>query len=87
MLDWLGFHRIDRKELKISFRGATMTTSKSSFVVCLENPGYPASRELRKIYRTERDPGAEADRFLRVIDEAGESYLYPSRFFAPVSVP
>jgi hypothetical protein len=58
-----------------------MTTSDSQYVVCRENSGYPASLEVRKIYRRLPDPRAEADGFVRVVDESGEDYLYPSRFF------
>ena len=59
----------------------------SSFVVCVENPGYQASLELRKIYRQLADARAEQDGFVRVIDESGEDYLYPKHFFVPISVP
>lgn len=64
-----------------------MSEQKATYVVCLENTSYPASLELRKIYRSLPDPVAEKDGFLRVIDESGESYLYPSRFFAAITVP
>ena len=57
------------------------------YVVCVENSGYPASLELRKIYLRLSDPKAEEDGFIRVVDESGEDYLYPSRFFAEISVP
>jgi hypothetical protein len=56
-------------------------------VVCIENEGYPASLERRKIYLAIRDAEAEGNGFLRVIDESGESYLYPKAFFRPVSLP
>ncbi len=64
-----------------------MQDDKISYVVCLENSEYPAALELRKIYQSRRDPDAEADGFLRVVDESGEDYLYPSRFFSPILVP
>ena len=64
-----------------------MTEPKTSYVVCLENSGYPASLELRKIYRRISDPKAEEDGFVRVVDESGEDYLYPSRFFAQITLP
>lgn len=64
-----------------------MTISDPQYVVCRENSGYPASLELRKIYRRLPDPRAEADGFLRVVDESGEDYLYPSRFFVSVTLP
>lgn len=64
-----------------------MSDSNNSYVICLENSEYPASLEVRKIYVCVPDAQAEADGFLRVVDESGEDYLYPSRFFAPISVP
>ena len=64
-----------------------MPDTDSSYVVCLENSGYPASLEPRKIYLRIHDPRAEEDGFLRVVDESGEDYLYPSRFFAAIEVP
>jgi len=56
-------------------------------VVCVKNEGYPASLEKRKIYVTLHDPVAEKHGQLRVIDESGEDYLYPRRFFVPVTLP
>ena len=64
-----------------------MAEAASSYVVCLENSSYPASLEVRKIYRRLPDARAEADGFMRVIDESGEDYLFPARFFAPIEVP
>ena len=64
-----------------------MSEPKTTYVVCLENSEYPASLELRKIYVCLPDAEAETDGFLRVVDESGEDYLYPSRFFAAITVP
>jgi len=64
-----------------------MSEPKTTYVVCLENSEYPASLELRKIYICLPDAEAETDGFLRVVDESGEDYLYPSRFFAAITVP
>ena len=61
--------------------------STPKFVVCINNEGYPASLELHKIYRVVPDRDAAADEDLRVIDESGEDYLYPSSYFAPIKVP
>jgi hypothetical protein len=58
-----------------------------SYVVCIENSDYPASLEPRKIYQQLPDSRAEQDGLLRVIDESGEDYLYPARFFVPIEVP
>ena len=59
----------------------------SRFAVCINNPGYPASLELHKVYRVIPDAGAAKDGDLRVIDESGEDYLYPAAWFAVVKVP
>lgn len=64
-----------------------MIEIEHSYVVCVENSGYPAALELRKIYLRLPDPKAEGDGFVRVIDESGEDYLFPSRFFAAIEVP
>lgn len=61
--------------------------TKTSYVVCVANAGYPASLELRKIYQRIPDARAEADDLVRIIDESGEDYLYPARFFVPIEIP
>lgn len=56
-------------------------------VVCVENEGYPASLEKRKIYVALRDHAAENHGLLRIIDESGDDYLYPKNFFRPITLP
>jgi hypothetical protein len=56
-------------------------------VVCINNDGYPASLERRKIYLTIPDPIARRHGQIRVIDESGEDYLYPKSLFVPVRLP
>ena len=55
--------------------------------VCVENRGYPAALEVRKIYRLVEDEAAGTRGLVRVVDESGEDYLYPARFFVPIEVP
>lgn len=62
------------------------TSSEHGFVVCVRNDDYAASLEPRKLYRTLPDPDAAAAGLLRVIDESGEDYLYPSDCFLPVEL-
>lgn len=57
------------------------------FAICLNNKNYLASLELHKIYRILPDEEAKKDGDLRVIDESGEDYLYPSRYFAIIELP
>ena len=48
-------------------------------MLCVRNDSYEASLEPRKIYRVVEDEKAEARALVRVIDESGEDYLYPSK--------
>ena len=57
------------------------------FVVCINNVDYPASLELHKIYRVLIDEDASLEGDIRIIDESGEDYLYPSSYFVPIQVP
>jgi hypothetical protein len=57
------------------------------FVVCIQNEGYPASLERRKIYVSLRDAVAEREGLLRVVDESGGGYLYPNSFFRVIALP
>ena len=57
---------------------------KQKFLLCIGNEGYKASLEVRKLYETTPDKEAERHNQVRIIDESGEDYVYPSRFFAPV---
>ena len=60
---------------------------KQKFLLCVDNEGYPASLEIRKLYEMIPDKEAEGHNQVRIIDESGEDYLYPSKFFAPVKLP
>jgi len=53
-------------------------------VVCIDNEGNEASLEEWKIYQALPDREAEKHSEIRVIDEEGEDYLYPSGCFSPV---
>ncbi|MGH9794248.1 MAG: hypothetical protein ACRD5G_05710 [Candidatus Acidiferrales bacterium] len=57
------------------------------FVVCVDNRNHPASLELRKIYRALGDPEAARHGYVRVVDESGEDYLYPNKYFLPIALP
>jgi hypothetical protein len=56
-------------------------------VVCVENEGYAASLEKRKLYVALRDPSADKHGLIRIVDESGDDYLYPKIFFRPVALP
>ncbi|PIU26860.1 MAG: hypothetical protein COW32_11390 [Candidatus Aquicultor secundus] len=57
------------------------------FMVCVDNRGYESSLEIRKLYEVLIDRVVEKHHQVRVIDESGEDYLYPEKFFAPVRLP
>ncbi|MCL7945159.1 hypothetical protein [Marinobacter sp. ATCH36] len=57
------------------------------FVVCTKNTGYEASLEPRKLYEVVEDSAASDLDMIRVIDESGESYLYPKDLFLPIPLP
>ena len=57
------------------------------FALCVKSDGYEASLEPRKIYLVLPDEAAAAESLLRIVDESGEDYLYPSDFFVPIAVP
>jgi hypothetical protein len=62
-------------------------TQAKQLVVCIDNDGYAASLEKRKIYVALRDAAAEKHGMLRIIDESGEDYLYPKTFFRSIALP
>ncbi len=57
------------------------------FVVCICSDGVGASLEVRKIYRVLPDTEAASRSLVRIVDESGETYLYPCEFFRPIDVP
>ena len=56
------------------------------YVVSVQNDDYPASLELRRIYRLMRDFAANKLGMVRVIDESGEDYLYPEGHFMSIKL-
>ena len=61
--------------------------SAESFVLCVDNGGYPESLEVRKVYAVLPDERAATNDYVRVIDETGEDYLYPAKYFFPIQLP
>jgi uncharacterized protein YnzC (UPF0291/DUF896 family) len=60
---------------------------RKSSKICVYNEGQEASLLLRKIYEQIRDPDAERMGKIRVIDEDGEDYLHPAKYFVPIELP
>jgi hypothetical protein len=61
-------------------------TKPQHLVVCVDNEGYAASLEPRKIYISLRDVQAEEHGLLRVVDESGEDYLFPKGLFRSIDL-
>src|SRR5437588_172255 len=53
---------------------------QSRFVLCVRNDGSD-DLEPRKVYQVLADRDGTREGYLRVIDESGEDYLYPSEYF------
>ena len=64
-----------------------MTAEPVDLVICVDNSGYEAALERRKLYALLPDVEAETRGLLRVIDESGEDYLYPAGIFYKVELP
>ena len=64
-----------------------MPRSTGRYVICVRNGTYRASLEPRKVYRVLEDPVADKNALIRVIDESGEDYLFPSDLFVQIDLP
>jgi len=56
------------------------------YALCVENKD-SEDLEKRKIYQVIPDEVAKEEGYLRIIDESGESYLYPESYFILVNLP
>ncbi len=59
----------------------------NTYVICINNEGYEASLEIRKLYQVVADEVGSRHGQTRVIDESGEDYLYPAEYFLPIELP
>ena len=58
-----------------------------SFAICIENKGYEAALELRKIYQVLPPEANDPKEYVRIIDESGEDYLYVKESFELIDLP
>ena len=63
------------------------TAPTTKLAICVNNEGYAASLERRKLYGVLPDAAAKRHKLVRVIDESGEDYLYPESYFLSVALP
>jgi len=64
----------------------TKKPSRPTFAVCVANQG-AEDLQIWKLYRVMPDETAATEKYLRVVDESGEDYLYPARRFVLVTFP
>ncbi|MDT5121669.1 MAG: hypothetical protein QOC96_1151 [Acidobacteriota bacterium] len=57
------------------------------YAVCLDNEGYEASLELRKLYPVIIPEANDPAGYIRIIDESGEDYLYVASAFETITLP
>jgi hypothetical protein len=76
-----------RRNTKSNESSGETKRGEARFVLCVGNKDYPASLELRKVYRLLSDEQASKHHQVRVIDESGEDYLYPEEYFVPIKLP
>ncbi len=57
------------------------------YAICLNNEGYEASLELRKLYQILPPEPNDPAGWLRVVDESGEDYLYSGERLVVLTLP
>ncbi len=56
------------------------------YVMCINNKAYPVSLTLHKVYKVIPDARGEKVGDIRIVDESGEDYLFPEKFFVTVTI-
>ena len=59
----------------------------AKYVMCINNKAYPHDLTLHKVYKVIPDARGEKYGDVRIVDESGEDYLFPEKFFVTVIVP
>jgi hypothetical protein len=60
---------------------------KMAYFLCLERGSYRIDLQVGKVYRTAKRLTNDPSDMVRLIDDSGEDYLYPSDWFVPVELP
>jgi hypothetical protein len=58
----------------------------AKYVRCIANGGYEASLTLRRVYKVIPDEDAAAHKMVKIMDDTGGEYWFPSRAFVPVEL-
>jgi hypothetical protein len=56
-------------------------------VICIDVGDHEMSLQVRKVYRLLEPIVGDPRSWLRVVDESGEDYLYPGKYFRALSLP
>lgn len=59
----------------------SIKVNSMKWLLCINNDGFMASIEIRKLYEQLPDPMAERVGMVRIVDESGEDYLYKKGHF------
>src|SRR5690606_34510234 len=71
-------------ELRVG--GGVSGIDRARFVMCVNNKGQEQNLTIHKVYRVIPDGDADRLRMVRIIDDSGEDYMHPARWFVPVSL-
>ena len=63
-----------------------MQREEMKYVVCINNDGYEAALEKRKIYLVNSEVTNLPTGLISVIDESGEDYIYDEGKFAAIQI-
>ncbi|MBA3711545.1 MAG: hypothetical protein H0W76_03740 [Pyrinomonadaceae bacterium] len=64
-----------------------MARRQITYALCIDNKGYEAALELRKLYQIVPPEKNDPANWLRIIDESGEDYLYSGVQFVVITLP
>ena len=64
-----------------------MPRKNIAYALCVNNEGYEAALELRKLYQVLPAEANDPADWLRIVDESGEDYLYNGERFLLLILP
>ena len=64
-----------------------MPRKNIAYALCVNNEGYEAALELRKLYQVLPPESNDPAEWLRIVDESGEDYLYNGERFLLLTLP
>ena len=70
----------------VKFARVETENTEAHFAFCLDNKGYPDDLKVRTIYRILADESAAKSNYIRIVDETGEDYLYPTGHFVLIDL-